>query len=207
MLIGEDEEEIKKSFSKALGQAVVTSANDMILGRNFGNIARSFINAGVETFNQSTLDFLREGDYDMYEDAVAYSMLLQDPNDYRTKTVTEMLGKGMAGPYAPLINTIELAYKVYKAEPKKDPAAIERQRKEKMIRLPIEIAGQLGLLPFYADIRKIVLQDIYKDMGKGSSSSSWMKLVKAVKDAGDPEESKRLLDYGKESGIIKSKRK
>jgi hypothetical protein len=193
LLFGEDDED-KKSFSKALGQAFVQTSNDMIFGRNFGNVARSLMNIGVERFNQNTLDFLRDGEYDAYEDSVAYSIFLQDPNDYRKQDVGDFIVK-MSGPYSPLVKTLDLGIRVLTDKPKKDPAAIERQRKEKLIRLPVEIMGQLGVLPFYADIRKMVIEDIYKDMGK--STPSFNKQMKALEKV-NPEMANKFKKQRKE---------
>ena len=193
LLFGEDDED-KKSFSKALGQAFVQTSNDMIFGRNFGNVARSLMNIGIERFNQNTLDFLRDGEYDAYEDSVAYSIFLQDPNDYRKQDIGDFIVK-MSGPYSPLVKTLDLGIRVLTDKPKKDPAAIERQRKEKLIRLPVEIMGQLGVLPFYADIRKMVIEDVYKDMGK--STPSFNKQMKALEKV-NPEMAKKFKKQRKE---------
>ena len=48
------------------------------------------------------------------------------------------------------------------AKIKKEEDAIERSEKEKNIRMPLEILGNLGFVPLYKDIRKSVVKDINK---------------------------------------------
>jgi hypothetical protein len=66
-------------------------------------------------------------------------------------------------------------------EPKKEASAIKRSEDELMIRLPLEVIGNTGFLPFYKDIRNIVNKSIYKELdkemkeneSKEESSSQW----------------------------------
>ncbi len=66
--------------------------------------------------------------------------------------------------------------------PKKEDDAKERQRREKYQRVPLEIGGLTGLVPFYRDLRKKLNEDIYKSLrdkdskGESESKSSSKKL-------------------------------
>jgi hypothetical protein len=59
---------------------------------------------------------------------------------------------------------------------------VERQRREKYQRVPLEIGGLTGLVPFYRDLRKKLNEDIYKGLrakdskGESESKSSSKKL-------------------------------
>ena len=54
---------------------------------------------------------------------------------------------------------------------RKEPDAIERQNNERYVRLPLELMGNLGFIPLYKDIRKMVLADIYGDLTRAQKLS------------------------------------
>jgi hypothetical protein len=68
------------------------------------------------------------------------------------------------GSYGPIAKTGALAVKVISSKDKKKADAKERQEKERNIRLPLEILGNAGYIPLYKEIRKSVMDDIYKDL-------------------------------------------
>ena len=156
----DDDEEDKKAPEKAVGQALASTFSSMLLGRDFGNISKTIINYGVEQVNENYLDFLREGDYDPYKDALQYSVVT--PEKKGTQTGVYDLFKNMTGSYGPAIKTADLVLKKAFEDEKQDAAAIERQEKEKNVRIPLEVLGNLGLVPLYKEIRKSVIKDIYK---------------------------------------------
>ena len=80
---------------------------------------------------------------------------------------------------------------------KKEKAAIKRSEQEKMIRIPLEIFGNLGLVPLYKEIRKNVNDYIYKDLGKGKEKfpSNFDDMNKSDMKRYFPEEYERR--YGK----------
>ena len=156
----DDDEEDKKAPEKAVGQALASTFSSMLLGRDFGNISKTIINYGVEQVNENYLDFLREGDYDPYKDALQYSVVT--PEKKGTQTGVYDLFKNMTGFYGPAIKTADLVLKKAFEDEKQDAAAIERQEKEKNVRIPLEVLGNLGLVPLYKEIRKSVIKDIYK---------------------------------------------
>jgi hypothetical protein len=77
----------------------------------------------------------------------------------------------MTGSYGPAIKTADLVLKKAFEDDKKEFDAIKRQEKEKNIRIPLEVLGNLGLIPLYKEIRKSVMKDIYKDLEKGKGVS------------------------------------
>jgi hypothetical protein len=76
------------------------------------------------------------------------------------------------GPFGPFYKMAEFGVKALSADEKKDPAARIRQQRELNERLPLELLGNLGLIPLYRDIRSLLLADIYKGMGKDKKGSS-----------------------------------
>jgi hypothetical protein len=57
-----------------------------------------------------------------------------------------------------------LAVRKLLEEPKKEAEAIERVENEINVRIPLELLGNVGMVPLYKDIRKIVMDQMYKDL-------------------------------------------
>jgi hypothetical protein len=70
----------------------------------------------------------------------------------------------MGGSFGPVISTANLALKKSFEPEKKEEDAIERQKRDINQRIPLEIAGNLGFVPFYKDIRKTLMKDMYKGL-------------------------------------------
>jgi hypothetical protein len=164
LFLDDEEEDDDKSFAQKLGQGLASTFTSLFLGRDFGNIARSMINYGVEKVNEKYLDFLRDGDYDPYEDAIQYSFI---PPEKKGKSLEAFdIIANMSGPYSPAVKSLDFVTKKLTEEPKKEAAAIERQGQEKTVRVPLEILGNLGYVPFYKDIRAMVNKWIYSELDK-----------------------------------------
>jgi len=166
LLFDEEDDEEEKAPEKAVGQALASTFSSMLLGRDFGNATKTAINYGVEQVNENYLDFLREGDYDPYKDALQYSVIA--PEKKGTQTGVYDLFKNMTGSYGPAIKTADLVLKKAFEDEKQQAEAIERQEKEKNVRIPLEVLGNLGLVPLYKEIRKSVMKDIYKGLESAS---------------------------------------
>jgi hypothetical protein len=177
LLFDDEEEEEEKAPEKAVGQALASTFSSMLLGRDFGNVTKSLINYGVEQVNENYLDFLREGEYDPYKDALQYSTIPADKKGVQTGIYDFF--KNMTGSYGPAIKTADLVLKKTFEDDKKQPEAIERQEKEKNIRIPLEVLGNLGLIPLYKEIRKSAMKDIYKGLEKGGSGITKEELKKS----------------------------
>jgi hypothetical protein len=160
----EDEEEDEKTISQRVQQALASSFVGLVLGRDFGNVTKSVINFGAEQFNEEFLESLRNGDYNQFRDAIAYS-IIPPSKEYEGTELTDIL-KNMLGPYGPAFKMAETAVKKGFGAEKKTKEAIERQMRERTERIPLEVLGNLGLVPFYKDIRRILLKEMYKDIGK-----------------------------------------
>jgi hypothetical protein len=146
------------------------------VGRNFGNVVRGMINVGVEKINEEYLDFLRNGEYDFYKDNIAYTYL---PVGETRDIDVGKTAIAMAGPYTPALNTVALVGKNIDAmysrvtgqgSTKKEADAIRREDMTLNYRIPLEVAGQFGLVPFYKDVKKAVNDEIYKDLRKAAST-------------------------------------
>jgi hypothetical protein len=167
MLTGEDDEDDDKSILQKIGQSLANTFTTLMMGTE-GNLIRSAASWGVEKVNEEYGDMLREGEYDPYEDAIQYTFI--DPSSKGKKIDLLDVIINTSGPYSPILKTTNLAVKKMNEEPKKEASAIKRSEDELKIRLPIEIIGNTGFLPFYKDIRNIVNKSIYKELDKEMKS-------------------------------------
>ena len=151
-----------KDFEKLLGQAFFSAFTSLTLGRDFGNATKAIVNYGVEEFNESQLEFLRDGDYNQFRDALQYNIIPRNKGA-RGTDAGDFLKRVLAA-YGPLVGTTDLLIQTLTEEPKKTLEARERQIAEQQIRLPLEIMGNLGLIPLYKDIRNMVLKSLYGDL-------------------------------------------
>ena len=154
-----DEDEEPKDIEQQIGQSLATSFTSLFLGRNFGNLNRAaqayFIEMGNEEFGQD----LRDGEYDRFRDAIQYDVLGNAADG--DKFLTSFLGA-----YTPLTNSVLFALKKYGEDDFKEEESKERQQRERTERVPIELLGNVGMVPLYKDVREILIKDIYKGIGK-----------------------------------------
>jgi hypothetical protein len=181
IFVDEEEEEDEKSLMQKIGQSLTSTFTSLLIGRDFGNATKLLINYGLEEFNERYLDFLREGEYDPYKDGIAYSLIPREdrPNDSLANLFMSMLGS-----LGPAYNTADLIYKngrriISGETTKKELDAIEREDRTVRERIPLEILGNLGYIPLYKDVRKIVNNSIY------SSIKEAEKVAKRVKQRED----------------------
>jgi hypothetical protein len=166
----EPEDEDEKTLLQRGIQALASTISSLFLGRDFGNIIKVPISYGVERFNEKYLDFLRNGEYDPYEDAIMFSQI--NVSDRGKKgTDFQDLSYNIYGPYAGMFRTFDRAIRTYTAPPKKEKDAIRRAEQEKFIRIPFEVAGYLGFVPLYKDARMVLMNEMYKDLDKSEKGA------------------------------------
>jgi hypothetical protein len=164
LFLDDEDEDDDKSFAQKLGQGLASTFTSLLLGRDLGNATRSVVNYGVEKVNENYLDFLRDGEYDPYEDAIQYTFI---PPEKKGKSLEAFdVLANISGPYSPALKSLNFVTKKLTEEPKKEAGAIERQDSEKALRIPLEILGNLGYVPSYKDIRAIVNKSIYNELDK-----------------------------------------
>ena len=185
LFVDDEDEENEKSLLQKTGQAMASSATSLLLGRDFGNATKGLINYGVERANEKYLDFLREGEYDPYKDALQYTIV--PPDKKGKKTDAGDLLMNMMGPFGPAAKTVDLAIRKATEDDKKEADAIARSEKETAIRLPLEVLGNLGMIPLYKDVRKVVNAELYKDISKAADSPSTPMMNKTDMERYNPE--------------------
>jgi hypothetical protein len=174
-ILEEDEPEFK-SLGKRLGQSFASSFTSLLFGRDFGNATKTVVNFFVEEFNKEYLEALRDGEYDKFKDAIQYN-IVPESRQGRGSNLSDFLQK-MLGPFAPAYGTADLLVEKLTEDKKTTPEAIERQDMERYVRLPLELFGNLGLVPLYKDIRKVVLSNIYADLSRAQKDLKNKKKTK-----------------------------
>ena len=193
-LVGESKEDEMKSFDKALGQAFASTFTSLLFGRDFGNATKSILNSGIEEFNKEHLDFLREGDYDAYRDAIQYTVTPKSKDGGGSGLGDYLMKMGAA--YGPILKTTDLVIKKITSPAKKEADAIKRSEDEMYYRIPMEILGNLGFIPMYKDVRKVVLDQIYSDLRKAQADLKNAKKTKEEMLQGyDSEGDMKRYDY------------
>ena len=207
---GGDDDDDDKTTKQKISQGILSSITTLVFGRYFGNFIRVAENALIELANEAYGEAigLRDGEYDPYRDAIQFNQLQKGKIDEPTDLV-----KVIAGPYAPLIGVGELSGKlIFGPEPEGERAKLTRA-KELYRRLPLEIGGQLGIVPFYKDFRKIVMEGVYKELKKETKETAVKKEAEAKADAEEIVQKtsilKEMMDSGRytKEGIRKELRK
>ena len=193
MLGVKNEEEEEDDEFYPLKRATLSSAIQLLIGKNAGNMPLVFENLGVEYVNKRYLEeFRNDENYDQYKHSLTYGI---SQKDLATKSLSELLMQGISGPLSPAYKTLARADKLVKKTLDKDarPETRERAREELSERIPFEIIGNIGLIPFYKDFRTIALEMMFDDSGKYRSilNSDEINFLKKS----DPKTYKEYIDY------------
>ena len=177
-----DDDEEKESTYTRVYRAFVSTATNLFIGRGFGNIVKMAQNIFIEWANEEHgEDFgIREGEYNPYENSVQYNVV-PPKKPYKQTDVLSDIFPNLLGAYSPFVKSIVFGINKLAAEEKKEKAARERQRREIEERLPLEIGGLTGFIPFYRDIRKSLMDDIYKDLRNKKKKKKKKKEIKYIR--------------------------
>lgn len=166
-MFADEDEEDEKTIMQKFGQALASTMSSLIVGRDFGNATKSMLSYGVEEINDEVLTDLRNGEYDPYKDAITFS-----PFPKKKKLDIGDILVSASGSYSTSLKTLDLMVKKMLEEPKKEKDAIERSENETNVRIPLELLGNMGMVPLYKDIRKIVMDQMYKDLENAEKKSA-----------------------------------
>jgi hypothetical protein len=160
-LEGEDEDE-EDLMTKAKRSMVGTGVG-VLSRRTLGNIGYTPVAYAIEQLNADLgEDFgLRDDEYDPFKNSLVYSKVSE--SDLKTKSPYEVLGKAFAGPYAPALSTLARTATLYGRATKEGskPETQKRAMDELESRMALEAVGNLGLIPLYKDVRRIMMSDFY----------------------------------------------
>lgn len=192
----EEPEEEEEDLMSTAKRSIVGSGVNLLTRRTLGNVPYIPVALGVELLNEELgEDYgLRDGEYDPYKNSLVFSKITSD--DFYTKSPYEIFGKVVAGPYAPIVSTgaraITLGSRAVKEGSK--PETKKRAIDELTQRMSMEAVGNFGLIPFYKDARRIMMNDFYArnyDKKEDSSFTITKKQIDLVRKS-NPRAAERL---------------
>lgn len=218
--------DLEESNWQKYGKYIASTMSSLLLGRNFGVATKTVLNTIVEKLNEEYGGFLRNGkEYDPRKDAVQFNTIYT--NEYKDSgSLLKQVALKASGAGAPLTKAALNAYDDIMASPKKKKDAIDRAEKRMNVLIPLEVAGNLGFIPIYKDVRKEVMKHINKSLETAEIQSKIDKkndldILKKVKsDVYEPEmiqaikrkemelkgtDSKELEKYNAEKEVVKEK--
>jgi hypothetical protein len=203
----DEEEEDDKDLTDLTLRSIVSTGVNTMVRRSIGNIPFIPIAFGIEMLNEEYGDDLRSGEkYDSYKNAVSYAQVSQ--KDLDTKSFPEILAKTTAGPLGPLVGSTTRALKLtntaYFSETSK-PETKAKAINELENRMSFELAGNLGMLPLYKDIRRIILKDMFGDMDSKKGNGGLQFTDKEIDEVAktNPELARQLREIKKQHEKIK----
>jgi hypothetical protein len=102
-------------------------------------------------------DLRDDKEYDPYFHSIVFSLLNKED---LSGPPEEAFMEVMSGPYGPLMRTLSRIITLSgRAVTSKKRETRKKAEDELLERMTIEVMGNLGLLPFYKDIRRIMLKD------------------------------------------------
>jgi hypothetical protein len=167
----DDEKEEKETDYAALAERQLAGAVTTLMTRRYlGNIPYLPIALATEYFNETQLEALRDGEeYDPFENSLIYSPV--NLSDLKSKEPYDVWLAAFGGPFSPMLKSASRMQKVVsRMETSKKEKTREKYREEFRKRTILELAGNLGLVPFYKDIRTATLRNLYRDVDKKGSS-------------------------------------
>ena len=192
----EDEQDRYDLFA---ARQMVGAVSTLMFRQSLGNIPSLPINLGIEYLNKNYLESLRGGaDYNSYENSIVLSLINLD--QLGKKSLGEIGLPVLLGPITPLYRTVDRAFDLtVRSQTRKTQDARDRALEELTNRMTFEALGQVGLVPFYKDARRIQLKKRFNDDKKSKPiSKSQLKKI-------NPELYKRL--YGPDSPEGKRKKR
>ena len=160
-LEGEDED--KEDLMTKAKRSMVGTGVGVLSRRTLGNIGYTPVAYAIEQLNADLgEDFgLRDDEYNPFKNSLVYSKVSE--SDLKTKSPYEVLGKAFAGPYAPALSTLARTATLYGRATKEGskPETQKRAMDELESRMALEAVGNLGLIPLYKDVRRIMMSDFY----------------------------------------------
>jgi len=193
----EDEDEDLPYF---LQRQLVGSVSTLMFRNSLGNIPSLPINLGIEYINKNYLEKLRNGEpYNAYDNSLVYSLVNLD--QLGNKSLASILAPVALGPAGPAFRDFSrVAELAARTQTRKTAEARQRAYDELMDVYTFDVFGQLGLIPFYKDVRRVNRKKFFKDFNKKSAPISKTQLKKI-----NPELYKKL--YGPDSPVGKRKKR
>ena len=157
----EEEEEVSSAeqIKLMLERQLAGSISTLLTRGTLGNIPNMPITLGLESFNENYLQSLRDDeDFDPFKHAMVYSQL--GKKDLAKGDLNNLIIKSFAGPYGPVLKSANRGFSlVARSITNKTTKGRQKAIDELTERMSWEALGNVGLLPFYKDIRRIVIKN------------------------------------------------
>ena len=130
-----------------------------IIGRgSMGNIPTAFLNLGIEELNRQQFGDLRDNvEYDPYIHSMVFAII--NPDDFKSKSLADIGANMFLGPYGPAFKTLSRIVQLSTSATGASKRETRKKAEDELVnRMTIEVLGNLGLLPFYKDIRRIIVK-------------------------------------------------
>ena len=155
-------EEDESDIEDIIMRQVIGTVLQLMTRRSVGNVPNVAAAYGIEKFNELMLGDFREGDYDPFKHSISFSQFNED--DIAKKGLFGTALKIFSGPMGPIVNTIErTSALLYRSQTNKTEESRDKNMNELINRMTLESLGNMGLIPFYKDIRRIVMKDMFED--------------------------------------------
>jgi hypothetical protein len=142
-----------------IARQMVGSVLTLLTRGSLGNLTNIMPSLAIEYgINEPLLGDLRDDkEYDPYFHSIVFSLLNKED---LSGPPEEAFMEVMSGPYGPLMRTLSRIITLSgRAVTSKKRETRKKAEDELLERMTIEVMGNLGLLPFYKDIRRIMLKD------------------------------------------------
>jgi hypothetical protein len=189
-LFGAEADEDESSIEDMIIRQTFGTMLTLLTRKSMGNIPNLAPSLLIEQFNEHMLEDFRTGDYDPYKHSIVYSQL--NPDELGEKGFVNTAVKIMAGPFGPIIKTLERATVLTsRSINNKTEESRKKNLDELTNRMVLEGLGNAGLIPFYKDVRRIVIKQQFEGAMKKRKSDAADKkekeYMKYLKE-NDPEE-------------------
>jgi hypothetical protein len=191
-------------FYRSLGGALA----NILINRNFGNVVKNINGLLVETANEEYGQFLRNGEnYDPYENNILMNQLSSLMSEGSSDEKIANFVAAFSGPLSPVARTFIRTFTLTnRAINNKTAASRKKNLDELTNRIPLELAGNLGLIPVYNDVRKLSTDILFDDVKKLEEvKSEAAKLRRQYPNKGDKYD--KALDALVDKYVERTKRK
>ena len=141
-----------------MARQMIGSVLTLITRGSLGNLTNIPLSFALEYgINEPLLGDLRDNkDYDPYFHSIVFSLInKEDLSGPPEEAFLEI----MSGPYGPLMRTLSRIISLSSRAVLSEKRQTKKKAEEELLeRMTIEVMGNLGLLPFYKDIRRIILK-------------------------------------------------
>lgn len=141
-----------------IARQLIGSMLTLLTRGSMGNIPNIPMALSIEALlNEPHLGELRDFQkYDPYQHAMVFSLLSKE--DLTKGNPEELMLEIFSGPYGPAVKSLVRALELTQKTQSGKRETRKKAEEELLERMTIELMGNLGLLPFYKDIRRVILK-------------------------------------------------